>query len=235
MPVGSGILTLYFKVLFMTDEKSLEDLREIRQMMDRSTRFISLSGWSGVAAGTCALIASWFAHGIIARAGINKDSFRITAPGISPENKVSVETYLGQQLLHVALITLVAAVTLAFLFTWLRTRRTNTKIWSPVTRKVLWALALPLVVGGIYLLEVLHSGAWGLMAPGSLLFYGLALVGASRYTVSEIRFLGYGQLLTGIVALFFPGYGLYFWAFGFGLLHIVYGLLMWWKHERVTG
>lgn len=216
----------------MTDQQSLEALREIRQMMDRSSRFISLSGWSGVAAGTCALIAAWFAHGIIRESRQAHDSYRKLAPDMAAMRDIPVETYLGNRLLMIAMITLVSALVLAFLFTWLRSRKTDTPIWSPVSRKLLWALLVPLAVGGIYLLQLMQAGAYGFIAPGCLLFYGLALINVSRYTVSEIKYLGYGQIITGLISLFNQGNGLYFWAFGFGVLHIVYGLLMWWKHER---
>jgi hypothetical protein len=114
----------------------------------------------------------------------------------------------------------------------MRSRKTNTALWGPTSRRLSWALGLPLGVGGLYMLTLMQAGAFGLIAPGCLLFYGLGLVSASRYTLGEIRWLGYGQLATGLLNLLFTGYGLYFWAFGFGILHIVYGLIMWWKHER---
>jgi hypothetical protein len=72
-----------------------------------------------------------------------------------------------------------------------------------------------------------------LIAPTCLLFYGLALINASRYTLGEIRYLGCCELILGIISLWVPGYGLIFWAAGFGVLHIIYGIIMWWKYERV--
>lgn len=215
------------------DQQSLETLKDIRSIMDRSSRFISLSGWSGVAAGCCALVGAWFAHGIIEQSSKSHGSMRKPYYGTADINSIhaSENTGLGQ-LIIIALLTLIAAVTLAFLFTWMRSRKTHTPIWGNSSKRMVFALGLPLGVGGIYMLQLVQAGAYGMIAPGCLLFYGLGLVSASRYTFGEIRWLGYGQLLAGIVNLFMPEYGLYFWALGFGILHIIYGLVMWYTHER---
>jgi len=82
------------------------------------------------------------------------------------------------------------------------------------------------------LFRLIEAGAVGFIAPGCLIFYGLALVNGSKYTLGEVKWLGYGQILLGIINLWWVGNGLYFWALGFGVLHIVYGTLMWWKYER---
>ncbi|MCU0336048.1 MAG: hypothetical protein MUF62_13585 [Chitinophagaceae bacterium] len=229
---------LYFEIqsAFMTDQQeSLQALQDIRKMMDRSSRFLSLSGWSGVAAGCCALVGAWFAHGIIQQGVQNHSSLRKMAyqPAEYEVEGIPLAAYIGSdRLVIIALLTLAGALLTAFFFTWMRSRKTNTALWGPTSRRLSWALGLPLGVGGVYMLTLMQAGAFGLIAPGCLLFYGLGLVSASRYTLGEIRWLGYGQLATGLLNLLFTGYGLYFWAFGFGILHIVYGLIMWWKHER---
>jgi len=73
---------------------------------------------------------------------------------------------------------------------------------------------------------------YGMVTPSCLIFYGLALINGSKYTVSEVRYLGYLELVLGIVNLWATRYGLYFWAAGFGVLHILYGIVMWNKYER---
>jgi len=93
-------------------------------------------------------------------------------------------------------------------------------------------VGIPMVAGGLYILKLIEHGSFGLIAPGCLIFYGLALVNGSKYTLGEVRFLGYGQIILGIINLWYTGYGLYFWAAGFGVLHIVYGVIMWSKYER---
>ena len=92
---------------------------------------------------------------------------------------------------------------------------------------------IPVVItGGIFLLALINNGVFGFVAPGCLIFYGLGMLNASKYTLPETRYLAFGEILLGLINLCFMGYGLYFWAAGFGLLHIIYGTFMWWKYER---
>ncbi|MEI2748492.1 MAG: hypothetical protein V9E88_07025 [Ferruginibacter sp.] len=105
-------------------------------------------------------------------------------------------------------------------------------MWGNTAKRLLINVSIPLIAGGIFLFKLIHFGTFGLVAPGCLIFYGLALINASKYTLGEIRYLGYCQLLLGIINLWYEGLGLYFWAAGFGVLHILYGIYMWWKYER---
>jgi len=206
----------------------VQALEEIKQMMDRSSRFVSLSGWSGIAAGICALVAAWL---------VNKkfDGYTI----ITNENEGSAAytgnsnlMHLDRELLLLAVITFIAAFFFAFLFTWLRSRKTGVPIWGFMARKVMINLAVPMIVGGLLIWHIAGFGLYGLIAPACLIFYGLALINASKFTLSEVRYLGYLQLLLGVINLWAIGYGLYFWAAGFGVLHILYGIIMWNKYER---
>jgi hypothetical protein len=212
-------------------QQSLDTLKDIRSLMDKSSRFISLSGLSGVAAGTCALVGAWFAHGIIQNAIGAVGKFRHQYP-LEPIGDFSIRGYVGGKLFMVACFTFAAAFLLAFLFTWQRSRKTGVPLFGVVSRRLTIAVGIPLIVGAFYVVKLMQYGAFGMIAPGCLLFYGLGLVNASRYTLGEIKYLGYCQLLLGIINLFFMGYGLYFWAFGFGILHIAYGIFMWNKYER---
>ena len=199
-------------------------LYEIKQMMEKSSRFISLSGWSGVAAGVCALVAAFIVAG---RAGcweIDKCFFRHASP--EKARALELELYL------VAAATFVAAFGTAFLFTWLRSKQTGVPVWGMVARRLMWSVTVPILAGGIFLYRMVELGQYELVAPGCLIFYGLALVNASRHTLPEIRYLGYAELLLGFLNCWFTGYGLYFWAMGFGALHILYGISMWLKYER---
>ena len=105
-------------------------------------------------------------------------------------------------------------------------------MWGAATIRLFWNMVIPLTAGAIFIIRMMQLGEFELVAPGCLIFYGLALVNASKYTLGEIRYLGYGQLVLGIINLWLIGYGLYFWAIGFGLLHIVYGIWMWNKYEK---
>lgn len=202
-------------------------------MMDRSSRFISLSGLSGVAAGTCALAGAWFANGYIQDARETGITVRDMYSRPVDVADFSVSGYMGGKLFILACVTFTAAFLFAFLFTWLRSRKTGVPLFGAVSRRLTTAVGIPLLAGAFYIVKLMEAGAFGLIAPGCLLFYGLGLVNASRYTLSEIKYLGYCQLVLGIANLFFPGQGLYFWAIGFGVLHIVYGIYMWNKYERV--
>jgi len=202
-------------------QQSLEELQHIKQMMERSSRFISLSGWSGVAAGICALIAAF-----VARMKIS-DWFIQTK--LHPDVDVSS---LEISLITIAIITFISAFILAFIFTYNRSKKKGISIWGTASRRLLFAVAVPLIAGGFYLLKETEIGNYGLIAPGCLIFYGLALVNASKYTLGEVKYLGYSQILLGIINCWMIGYGLYFWAIGFGFFHIIYGVIMWSRYER---
>ena len=201
-------------------DQSLLELQHIKKMMERSSRFISLSGLSGIAAGICALTGAWFANDIIQK---SRGPFGYT-------NAI----FLSSQLLVIAALTFIAAFLSAFLFTYLRSKKNNIPLWGTTAKRLMINVAIPMVAGGFYLLCEIRAGHFGFIAPGCLIFYGLALVNASKYTLDEIRYLGYIQILLGIINCWlFIGYGLYFWAAGFGILHILYGLIMWQKYERI--
>lgn len=210
-------------------QQSLEDLQHIKRMMERSSRFISLSGLSGVMAGLCALVGAWFAHGVITDSGGASGISRIYIRNYDLD---TIQEFMGHKLFQIAVFTFISAFLLAFLFTYLRSKKHNVPMWGSASRRLLVAVAIPMIAGGFYLLREIQVGNYGLIAPGSLIFYGLALVNASKYTLGEIKYLGYCQVILGIINCWMIGYGLYFWAIGFGILHIVYGIVMWYKYER---
>jgi len=210
-------------------QRPLEELQHIKKMMERSSRFISLSGLSGIAAGVCALAGAWFANDVIMDSGGPSAYRAVVTRTIEVE---SLKDFMGHRLFQIAAFTFSAAFVLAFLFTWLRSKKNNIPMWGSTSKRLLINVAVPMAAGGIYLFRQMQFGNYGLIAPGCLIFYGLALVNASKYTLGEVRYLGYSQLLLGIINCWFVGYGIYFWAVGFGLLHIVYGVLMWYRYER---
>ena len=98
-------------------------------------------------------------------------------------------------------------------------------MWSGLARQLAVALDVPLAA--LYL-----GGDAGTVVPGLLLFYGLALLNASKYTLNEIRWLGLTPIGLGLLALAQPGWGLLYFALGFGLGRIGYGLLMYNRYEQ---
>ena len=104
-------------------------------------------------------------------------------------------------------------------------------MWDATSRRLLTSFAIPLIAGGIFCLAMLFHGMFVFIAPATLIFYGLALVNASKYTFTDVQYLGYLEILLGLISLFFLGWGLLFWTIGFGVLHIVYGLVMHRKYK----
>ena len=208
----------------------LNALQDIRQMMQRSNRFISLSGWSGISAGVCALVGAFFAYNTMHRTGYySLDGY---SGKIFPRN-YGVLSLINEPLFIIAAFTFTAAFLLAFFFTYIRSKKQNIPIWGVTARRLLINVTIPMIVGGLFILRLIHFRVEGLIAPACLIFYGLALINASKYTLNEIRNLGYAQVILGVINCYAIGYGLFFWAIGFGILHIIYGAFMWWKYERI--
>jgi len=215
----------------MNEQQHLDTLKDIKRIMERSTRFMSLSGLGGVGAGLSGLIGAWFAHGILedyrASAGTpflyNGGHYESGSPDVN---------LLVLKLLLIAAAVLAGALTTGSYFTWRKARQQGLPIWDATARKVVINLAVPLVAGGLFILGMIYNGYYGFVAPACLVFYGLALINASKFTMPELRYVGFTECLLGIIATFWLGYGLFFWALGFGLVHIGYGVIMWWKYER---
>jgi uncharacterized membrane protein YgdD (TMEM256/DUF423 family) len=210
-------------------EKLTSELRDIKQMMERSSRFISLSGLSGISAGICALVGAFAAHSAIEK---NTSAAIDLKRSLRDADTILYGDLFNSTLLRIALITFLAALVSAFIFTYRRSKKTNTPIWSYTAKRLLINVSVPIITGGIFLLALIYNKTFGFVAPGCLIFYGLGVLNASKYTLPETRYLGYSEILLGLINLFFIGEGLYFWAIGFGLMHIIYGAFMWWKYER---
>lgn len=210
-------------------QRSLETLQDIKRIMERSSRFISLSGLSGVSAGICALIGAWLAYPYIFE---GKDMVIDSNVAVIQAMAHDYTIILNTWLFWIAAGTFFTALISAFIFTWIKSKKEGIPLWGKTAKRLLINVSIPLLVGAIFLFRLIHYGTFGLIAPGCLIFYGLALINASKYTLDEVRYLGYLQIILAIVNLWFVGYGLYFWALGFGVMHIIYGVYMWWKYER---
>ena len=210
-------------------QQSLQDLQHIKKMMERSSRFISLSGLSGISAGLCALLGAWVAKPyVFGQKGLFINTRSSINDAINRDMWIVTNTYL----FWIAAATFTTAFISAFFFTYIKSKKEGTAIWSNTSKRLMINVSIPVLVGGLFLFRMIHFGTFGLVAPGCLIFYGLGLVNASKYTLVEIRYLGYVQILLGIINMYFVGYGLYFWAAGFGIMHIAYGIYMWNKYER---
>lgn len=203
------------------DKNYQEDLNHIRSMMEKSSRFISLSGLSGVAAGAIALLGAIYVYFVFEREGI--DYF--------DGNRNIFTSSLVRELVIIATVILVLAIGTAYVFTARKLKEKKQKIWDATTKRLLTSFAIPIVTGGFFCLILLQHHLFVLVAPATLIFYGLALVNAEKYTLSDIKYLGILEIILGLLSFLFLGWGLIFWAIGFGFLHIVYGLVMHRKYK----
>jgi hypothetical protein len=210
----------------MSNEQ-LENLNEIRNLMEKSSRFLSLSGLSGVSAGIIALIgaAVAFFHLGFDERYMHFNQYFYARTFQKLQSGIAFLILDG-------LITLVLALTAGLYFTTRRARKKGLRVWDSVAKRMMVNLFLPLTSGGIFCLILLYYGIIFLVAPATLLFYGLALINASKYTLPDIKYLGISEIVLGLTGAVFIGYGLIIWAFGFGILHIAYGAAMYYKYEK---
>lgn len=205
---------------------SLNQLNEIHAMMERSSRFISLSGLSGILAGITALIGGLYAYVFV-----KNTQHQYSEDGLGLQI-TSIDTATFQHIFIVAIIILAISLFFGISLTIRKAKKNRQNIWGKTSQLLLINTIIPLATGGIFCLLLFHHGLIGLIAPATLLFYGLALINGSKYTVSDIRYLGFCELILGLLSSYFIGYGLLFWAMGFGVLHIVYGTVMYFKYDR---
>jgi uncharacterized membrane protein YidH (DUF202 family) len=196
----------------------IKDIAEIRLMMERSSKFVSLSGWAGIMAGIYALSGAYIARQVF---GFNPDEVI--------ESNSSAD--LRKVVLLAAIVLILALCTAIFLSSQ-RAARRGEKIWNATAKQLLVSMIVPLVVGGLLILILIANGLIGLVAPFSLLFYGLALFNASKFTYNAVKVLGLTEIAFGLLGSCFVQYGLLFWALGFGVAHIIYGIYVYYRYER---
>jgi MFS family permease len=204
----------------------LESIHEIRSMMERSSKFMSLSGLTGIGAGITALISGTIAAIYLGYINVlDKEQGGIEAPTVSTE-KIVFFLILG-------LATILVAVGFAFVFTRRNAKKKNLPIWDKTAKLVTVSMLIPLISGGLFILALVFKfKIYGLVAPSMLIFYGLALVNAGKYTISYTHWLGLAEIAIGLASLLFYGFGLVFWMIGFGIFHLVYGTALYFKFER---
>ncbi|MCI4666558.1 MAG: hypothetical protein MRZ79_00250 [Bacteroidia bacterium] len=205
-------------------KRQMEDLSEIRSMMEQTSRFISLSGLSGVSAGIVALLGAWITYIYLESVGVY---------GTMKAKRIVLVDYNQLWILIlIAVCIFIVAGAFATFFTVRRARKLGKAIWSPISRRVAINLLLPLMGGGLFCVIVAYHGYGRLVSGATLIFYGLALLNAGKFTFREIRYLGYTLVVLGLVATWLLDYGIIMWAVGFGLFHIIYGIVMYLKYER---
>jgi uncharacterized membrane protein HdeD (DUF308 family) len=210
----------------MKNDKHMDDLVAIRAIMERSTRFLSLSGLSGIFAGVYALLGASLVYFNLGNNPGSTLSGDTTYP-LPPAMLIRHYSYF----LLIAVTVLVLSIGTCIYLSMRKASKSDEKMLNPASRRFLINLLIPLVTGGVFCIELLRQGLTEWIAPSLLIFYGLALINGSKYTLDDIRYLGVCEILIGLIALFIPGYGLLFWSAGFGILHIIYGSMMYYKYE----
>ena len=205
----------------METKNYLQDIHEIRNMMSRSTQFLSLSGLSGVMAGIYALVGAYIGHGLLEKHQVQRSEVYVT-----------LESGTFSKMVLVALSVLALSVLTAFVLTYFKASKQNEKIWNSSSRRLAVNFLIPFITGGIFSILLLKNGIYGLLAPVMLIFYGLACVNASKYTFRDVRYLGITVVVLGLIATEFTDFGVEFWAMGFGVCHIIYGAIMHFKYDR---
>ncbi len=199
----------------------LQDLNEIKNIMNRSTRFMSLSGLSGILAGLYALIGAFLAKNIL-------NNFLDS----SKHRLLPKYGNLQTEFLVIAFVVAILSIITAYFLSKQKAKKQGVKIWDSTTKRLLFHFLVPLVTGGILSLQMIHFGFYGFIAPMTLIFYGLSIVNASKYTIGNVKYLGFAEIILGLIAMQYIGYGIYFWAIGFGVFHIIYGTIMYFTIEK---
>ena len=206
----------------MQEKDIYSELSSIRNLMERSAKFISLSGLSGIMAGVYALIGALLGYKTVY---LHNGGLRYR------EYLVNDSTVLWKLSL-IAIGVLILSILTGIWLTIRQARKKGENFWNPVSRRLLMNMSVPLVTGGLFILILLLRGDYGIIASACLIFYGLALVAASHYTFTDVKWLGLCEIILGLLAALFPGYGIVFWVIGFGLLHILYGSIMHFKDNQ---
>jgi hypothetical protein len=199
--------------------KQSEDIKVIREMMEKSSKFLSLSGLSGVIAGVTATVGAAFAYFYLLRDPSQTD--------YNHRQEMLI-------LLADAVIVLFISLSFGIYFSWKKAKKNHQALFNSLSKRIVYNMAIPLVSGGIFSLALLLRADVGvsLVSSATLLFYGLALVNVSKYTFDEVHHLGIIEILLGLLGLIFTHNGILFWTIGFGLCHIIYGVVMYKKYDK---
>jgi hypothetical protein len=205
------------------EQDYIRDITEMRSLMERSTKFLSLSGLSGILLGLYGLAGAAIAYYLLYREA-GELSYHVS-DGESLSGTVV-------KVIAVAVLILILSLVTAVLLSQRKARKTKEKLWNATAKRLLINMAVPLAAGGLLTLILVAKGFVGLMAPLTLIFYGLALYNASKFTYEEVRSLGLIEIVLGLAGAYLPEYGLWCWALGFGILHIVYGFYLHYRYEK---
>lgn len=205
------------------EQDYIQDIAEIRSLMERSSKFLSLSGLAGVMAGFYALAGAWLAYSVL----------NFNPAGISYNTVPSGASLINlSQLIMLGVTMVLLAVGTAVIFSYRKAQQRGETVWNATSRRLLASMAVPLLAGGILILILISKNIIGLIAPLTLVFYGIALYNASKFSYDDVKYLGMIQIGLGLISSWYIGYSLLLWAIGFGVVHIFYGIYIHIRYEQ---
>ncbi|MBK7360080.1 MAG: hypothetical protein WAT16_13855 [Saprospiraceae bacterium] len=212
----------------MNEQDHLKTLSEIKQLMERSSRFLSLSGLSSICIGIYALVGAAVGYWYLQDQSLDLNSYFKQFASASEESTHSITVFLTID----ALLVLLLSILSTYLFTQRLAKKQGMQHWDATAKRLLINLLIPFLTGALFCLILIVHQQIEWILSSMLIFYGLALLNASHYTRAEIRHLGLMEILLGLIAAQVPAYGLLCWAIGFGVLHIAYGIRFYYNYER---
>ena len=184
-------------------DRAMDNLRYIRETMERSASFTHVSGLGGVLMGIVALAASVLA----------------------------VRTDSSAEWLTLWFCAAALSLSLATLMMARKSRAEGMTLLTGPGRKFTWNVIPPLAAGGVLTLALVQAGSFGILPGVWLLMYGTSIVTGGSYSVRPVPLMGAAFMLVGAAAFLSPAsWGNAYMAGGFGGLHIAFGILIWRKH-----
>lgn len=214
----------------MDKQEALNTLNDIRKIMEKSSRFLSLNGTAAVIIGLYACIAAIAAYYILG--GVTNP---IAGIFNIPRLQVNTPARLQLLLIFAAVLISISIITVIFMCRHKALKNHQPFGLDRTAKRLLWNFFLPLITGGVLCISLIYHQHYGLTSSIMLIFYGIALINASNYTYSNTRYLGYAELALGLADSFIEGYALLFWAVGFGIFHIIYGIWFNFRFDSTQG
>jgi hypothetical protein len=184
-------------------DRAMDNLRFIRETMERSASFTHVSGLGGMAMGVVALLAAVLASGMLTPLAW-------------------LATWLGAAAVSFAVSALMMAR---------KSRAEGVPLLSGPGRRFAWSMTPPLAAGAVLTAALARAGLNDLLPGTWLLLYGASIVTGGSYSVRPVPVMGACFMLAGVAALASPpSWGDAYMAGAFGGLHILFGLVIWRKH-----
>ena len=181
-------------------ERAMDNLRYIRETMERAGSFTAVSGWGQVVIGVAAMLAA----------------------GLASLQPSTTETWLATWSAAAVVSVLVGVLTTA-----MKARAARMPLVSGPGRKFILSLAPPIVAGAVLTVVLYRAGMAGVLPAVWLMLYGAGIITAGAFSVSAVPVMGFCFMILGTVAAFTPAsWGNAWMALGFGGFHVVFGILI---------